>query len=202
METQQSQQVPTALSQPVPASTQSDVDMKDEGTKVPPASDSVDAGKNGNSVAENGKNGEKHVSPAADTTGAESVTQTPAENSANVPVSVSKEGDDDEDGDGDDDADVEEGAEEEDALFTSLERDQEKEDEAHAQDEQPKDVAAAPKLLQKAFEKGDVKLEDSESEEEPPKKKVATQEEEKKGEETGNQAPTSPVHRHARVSCH
>ncbi|KAG7374405.1 SNF2-related protein [Nitzschia inconspicua] len=54
-----------------------------------------------------------------------------------------------------------EGADEEDALFTNLEQEEEKEEASHPH-EQPKDATAAPKLLQSALVKGDVKMDDSE----------------------------------------
>jgi hypothetical protein len=54
-----------------------------------------------------------------------------------------------------------EGADEEDALFTNLEQEEEKEEAAHPH-EQPNDKKAAPKLLQSALAKGDVKMDDSE----------------------------------------
>jgi hypothetical protein len=54
-----------------------------------------------------------------------------------------------------------EGAEEEDALFTNLEMEEEQEEAAHPH-EQPSDARAAPKLLQSALAKGDVAMDDSE----------------------------------------
>ena len=70
--------------------------------------------------------------------------------------------DDDEDdvGKGDDDDD-EEGAKEEDDLFTSLEKEQE----GQELGEQPKEVTAAPRLLQKALTAGEVKEESSDDDE-------------------------------------
>jgi hypothetical protein len=56
-----------------------------------------------------------------------------------------------------------EGADEEDALFTNLEQEEEKEEAIHPH-HQPKDAAAAPKLLQQAIQAGEVK-EDSDTEE-------------------------------------
>ena len=53
-----------------------------------------------------------------------------------------------------------EGADEEDALFTNLEKKEEQEEAEHPQ-EQPIDAKAAPMLLQSAFEKGDVSMDDS-----------------------------------------
>jgi hypothetical protein len=77
-----------------------------------------------------------------------------------------------------------EGAEEEEALFESMEKDNEKEEAEHLQD-QPNDVKSAPRLLQSALEQGQVKSDDSESEDE---KKVVDK-------------PSSPEthHPHARV---
>jgi hypothetical protein len=46
-----------------------------------------------------------------------------------------------------------EGAEEEEALFVAMEKDNEKEEAEHLQD-QPNDFKAAPKLLQSALEQG------------------------------------------------
>lgn len=69
-----------------------------------------------------------------------------------------------EDGSAGADEDIEEDVEdEEDALFTSLEKEQEKEEMEHPH-EQPKDYHVAPKLLQQALEKGEVKADDSEEE--------------------------------------
>jgi hypothetical protein len=71
-----------------------------------------------------------------------------------------------------------EGADEEDALFTSLEKTEEQEEAAHPHD-QPKDAKAAPMLLQSALAKGDIKMQDSVKIEADGNSK----EEEKKGEE-------------------
>jgi ATP-dependent DNA helicase len=54
-----------------------------------------------------------------------------------------------------------EGADEEDALFTKLEQEEEAEEAAHPH-KQPIDAAAAPTLLKAAIEKGDVKMDESE----------------------------------------
>jgi hypothetical protein len=98
----------------------------------------------------------------------------------------------------DDDDVVSEGAQEEDALFTSLEIDEEKEEASHPHD-QPRDVKAAPRLLQTAFEKGEVKAdEDSESDAKEEKKA------EPESQQASQPAPESPEHHHpqnrARVS--
>ena len=71
-----------------------------------------------------------------------------------------------------------EGADEEDALFTSLEKTEEQEEAAHPHD-QPKDAKAAPMLLQSALAKGDIKMQESVKIEADGHSK----EEEKKGEE-------------------
>ena len=203
MEAQDSQPTAAAVptSSPVTASKENGANLKDEGMKVPIAPSSVDAGMNGASNNDNGNDEAKNPPSAPEPTAVNKETN-PTENAANVPVSasmVSKEGDD-EDEDVDGGEAIEEGADVEDELFTNLERDQEKEDAAHAGDEQPKDVAAAPKLLQAAIEKGDVKMDDSESDEDAAKKKGATQEEEKKGEEDkGPGSPRHDHHHHARV---
>jgi hypothetical protein len=63
------------------------------------------------------------------------------------------------------------GAEEEEALFVKLEEDEERQESKQLHD-QPKDVNAAPKLLQSALEQGQIKPDDSESEDE--KKKTET----------------------------
>jgi len=69
------------------------------------------------------------------------------------------------DDDDDDDTSVKsEGADEEDALFTTLEIKEEQEEMAHPH-EQPSDAKAAPMLLQSALAKGDVKMDDSGNEE-------------------------------------
>ena len=70
------------------------------------------------------------------------------------------------DGMGDDDEEdaasiKSEGADEEDALFTKLEQEEEAEEAAHPH-AQPSDAAAAPTLLKNALEKGDVKMDESE----------------------------------------
>jgi hypothetical protein len=76
--------------------------------------------------------------------------------------------DDDDNAKGDDDEDdtsvKSEGADEEDALFTTLEIKEEQEEMAHPH-EQPSDAKAAPMLLQSALAKGDVKMDDSGNEE-------------------------------------
>ena len=100
---------------------------------------------------------------------------------------------------GDDDDDVavpeakEEGADEEDALFTALEEQDQKE---HEHDHQSKDLKAAPKMLQDAIKGGQVEMDDSESEEEKPA--------EKKEEDAAAAVKTEEVgdhhHVHARVS--
>lgn len=68
-----------------------------------------------------------------------------------------------------------EGAEEEDALFETLEKEVEQEEAAHPM-EQPSDTTAAPKLLQDALKQGQVKLDDSEHGD------FAPNDEEKRGE--------------------
>lgn len=75
---------------------------------------------------------------------------------------------------------------EEEKLFEKLEHDEEEEEATHPHD-QPSDVKAAPKLLQKALEQGQVKPDDSEDEAE-------------KKDESGD-APKSPEHKHARVGA-
>ena len=92
----------------------------------------------------------------------------------------------------------EEGAKEEDALFTTIEHEQE---EQETQDvPQPKDVTAAPRLLQKALEVGQVKADASEEDSD----KEASTQEEKKAEQEAQKQPASPEkHVHHRVSaCH
>ena len=64
---------------------------------------------------------------------------------------------------------LEEGAQEEDELFTNIEKEEEAEAAAHVA-AQPKDVKAAPRLLQKALETGDVQASDSEQESDQEKK--------------------------------
>jgi hypothetical protein len=77
-----------------------------------------------------------------------------------------------------------EGAEEEEALFVAMEKDNEKDEAEHLQD-QPNDLKSAPKLLQSALEQGQVKSDDSDSE----------------GEKKVVEKPSSPEthHPHARV---
>lgn len=92
--------------------------------------------------------------------------------------------------DGDDDNHADDGSEDgkvEDALFSKMEEEDEKEEATYLHD-QPTDVKAAPKLLQKAFEKGEVEPDDSEKEE------VSTKAEEKP------ESPSKDHHYHARVS--
>ena len=89
-----------------------------------------------------------------------------------------------------------EGADEEDALFTSLEQNEEKDEAAHPHG-QPKDSEAAPMLLQSALAKGDIAMDDSDS---GTGVKVETdgnnvKEEEKKGEEV---ASDNVVHQRVR----
>jgi hypothetical protein len=67
--------------------------------------------------------------------------------------------------------DVEEGAQEEDALFTALEHSEE-EKEAQAPHDQPTDVQAAPTLLKTALEKGEVKSDSEEDDAKTEEKKV------------------------------
>merc|ERR1712194_592041 len=79
------------------------------------------------------------------------------------------------------------GADEEDALFRSLEQNEEQEKADHPQD-QPKDAKAAPMLLQSALATGDVLMNDSNSGT-VTKTEVESNtvnEEEKKGEEGGD----------------
>jgi hypothetical protein len=117
----------------------------------------------------------------------------------NVPTSSkSSVNDEEEEEEEEDDDVVSEGAQEEDALFTSLEIDEEKEEASHPHD-QPRDVKAAPRLLQTAFEKGEVKAdEDSESDEKEEKKT------ESESQQASQPAAESPQHHHpqnhARVS--
>ena len=86
----------------------------------------------------------------------------------------------------------EEGEAEEDDLFTSLEHEQE-EQEAKQVEAQPKEVTAAPRLLQKALEAGQVHADESEEESEKEK------EEEKKMSASQQVSPEKP-HIHQRVS--
>ena len=98
------------------------------------------------------------------------------------------------DGMEDDDDDLKsiksEGADEEDALFATLEKNEEQEEAAHPH-AQPKDAKAAPKLLQSALAKGDVSMDDSNS-------GVAVKEEEKKGEDAASDE-NSIVHQRVRI---
>ena len=89
----------------------------------------------------------------------------PASDDVVVKKSESDDNDDAKDDDEDDDTSVKsEGADEEDALFTTLEIKEEQEEMAHPH-EQPSDAKAAPMLLQSALAKGDVKMDDSGNEE-------------------------------------
>jgi len=76
-----------------------------------------------------------------------------------------------------DDDDIKSEEDEEDHLFTAIEEQQHQEENAHLNDVQPHDAAAAPKLLQKAIEEGKVGVDDSEAESEEEhkskKKKIA-----------------------------
>jgi hypothetical protein len=99
--------------------------------------------------------------------------------------------DDDDDGDEDDDDDmktpVDEEEDLEEKLFEKLEHDQQEQELTHSHEHQPKDVKAAPKLLQSAFQKGEVAAEDD-SESDSEKKSAAVE------------AVASSDHTHARVS--
>lgn len=75
------------------------------------------------------------------------------------------------------------GAEEEEALFVAMEKDEESKD-ALLPHSQPKDVKAAPKLLQSAIEQGEVPPDDSESDAEQPE---------------STKTDAEPHHAHARV---
>jgi len=86
-----------------------------------------------------------------------------------------------------DDDDIEEGASEEDALFSTIEKEQE----AHGLPEQPREVTAAPRLLQSALKAGEVKESDSDEE-----KKDSGEEAEKSGEKV----VSVEHHVHQRVS--
>ena len=98
------------------------------------------------------------------------------------------------DADNDNDEKAVEGADEEEALFVKMEEDEVTE-EATLTHEQPTDVKAAPKLLQKALENHEVEPDDSE------KVDTSKKEEEKKGEEEIKTGPSEPEHHyHARVS--
>ena len=89
----------------------------------------------------------------------------PASDDVVVKKSASDDDDNAKDDDDDDDTSVKsEGADEEDALFTTLEIKEEQEEMAHPH-EQPSDAKAAPMLLQSALAKGDVKMDDSGNEE-------------------------------------
>ena len=59
-----------------------------------------------------------------------------------------------------DDDDIDEGAKEEDALFSTIEKEQE----VQGLPEQPKEVTAAPRLLQSALKAGEVRESDSDEE--------------------------------------
>ena len=72
-----------------------------------------------------------------------------------------------------------EGADEEDALFTTLEMKEEQEEAAHPH-EQPSDAKAAPMLLQSALATGDVTMDDSGN------GLTSPNQEEKKGESTSD----------------
>jgi hypothetical protein len=95
---------------------------------------------------------------------------------------------DDEDDDDDNAKSPDDGEdEEEEKLFEKLEHDQEEEEAAHPH-EQPKDVTAAPRLLQSAFQKGEVAPEDD-SESDSEKKSAAAE----------AAVPSPDHHLHARV---
>ena len=72
------------------------------------------------------------------------------------------------------------------ALFTTLEQNEQQEEAAHPHS-QPNDAKAAPMLLQSALAKGDVTMDDSNSDKESKKNLdgANVKEEEKKGEEDG-----------------
>lgn len=114
----------------------------------------------------------------------------------------------------DEDVESEEGIDEEEALLVALEKEKEKEDaeeKAHPHD-QPRDVTAAPRMLQDALKKGLVTASDSEEEEikikegvqiaaASPEKRAAIKDEsvtqeEKKGDD---EHPHGEPHYHARV---
>jgi len=78
-----------------------------------------------------------------------------------------------------------EGADEEDALFTTLEKNEEQEEAAHPH-AQPNDAISAPKLLQSALAKGDVSMDNSNS-------GTAVKEEEKKGEDAAGDSAQNNV---------
>lgn len=99
----------------------------------------------------------------------------------------------DDDGEEDDAESIKsEGADEEDALFTNLEQEEEKEEAAHPH-EQPKDTTAAPKLLQSALKAGDVQMDDSEH-------GAPMKDPEAKPEDSGEEAKEEEPHVHQRVS--
>lgn len=75
------------------------------------------------------------------------------------------------------------GVEDEEALFVAMEKDEESRD-ARLPHSQPKDVKAAPKLLQSAIEQGEVKPDDSESDSE---------------QQDATKTDAEPHHAHARV---
>ena len=97
----------------------------------------------------------------------------------------------------------EEGADEEEALFTSLEKQQEEEErEALAKEAQPKDVQAAPKLLQAALAQGQVKADESEEESDIEKKSPVKKPTEAAAETADGKSPEavgSDHHVHHRV---
>jgi hypothetical protein len=96
------------------------------------------------------------------------------------------------------DGSVDDLAAEEEALFRELERAaQEKEHEEALHPDQPKDIKAAPRLLQKALEVGEVKLDDSEEEDAVGKNKSESpvkSEEAKNGAEPAAASPQAHVH--------
>ena len=118
--------------------------------------------------------------PAPVASPASNASPTPAVAPAATAKEVADPGDEDDDLNNGNDDDLSEGAKEEEDLFTKLEHDEELEDKTLPQ---PVDPTAAPKLLQPALTKGEIKADDSEEEE-----KAANQ-------------PASPEHKHARVSC-
>ena len=130
----------------------------------------------------------KTATPSDDTSGKTQANSDEAPNSLHekettavaTPTTSSDGGDED-----DDENSIKSvGADEEDALFTSLEQNEEQEKADHPQG-QPKDAKAAPMLLQSALATGDVLMDDSNSGS-ATKKEVesnAVKEEEKKGEE-------------------
>eukprot|EP00537_Pseudo-nitzschia_pungens_P005463 CAMPEP_0172360814 /NCGR_PEP_ID=MMETSP1060-20121228/4775_1 /TAXON_ID=37318 /ORGANISM="Pseudo-nitzschia pungens, Strain cf. cingulata" /LENGTH=839 /DNA_ID=CAMNT_0013082903 /DNA_START=121 /DNA_END=2640 /DNA_ORIENTATION=+ len=95
---------------------------------------------------------------------------------------------------GDDDEDEKsiksEGADEEDALFATLERNEEQEEAAHPH-AQPSDAKAAPLLLQSALAKGDVAMDESSSGVKTEEK--GGSEEEKKGEASTDDVPHDQI---------